>query len=51
MFKAPRDGSVALDPIPVPTQIPRGTGTNEEQWREGLDGLTEDAVAFWAAKG
>jgi len=49
MFRAP--SSVPRDPIPVPTQIPRGTGTNEEAWRGGLESLVADSGAFWGGKG
>jgi len=49
MFKAP--SGIPEDLIPVPTQLARGTGTNEEAWRGGLENLTTSSESFWAAKG
>jgi hypothetical protein len=48
MFHAP--SHIEKDLAPIPTQIPRGTGTNEDWLQNDFNSLTDATVTYWSHK-
>lgn len=51
MFHKSSKEGIPVDLAPVPTQIPRGTGTDEKWLQEPLNELNAASKAFWENKG
>jgi hypothetical protein len=48
MFHPP--STIEKDLAPLPTQIEKGTGTNENEYENDLNSLTSETISFWENK-